>query len=74
MEVTTHFADGTAFKLLENALLAFVLAGVLWNVSAGYELVTRKVVPAGIALTTVPVFALVSLETMTDTTRRPKRL
>lgn len=56
--------DGSAFELAENALLAFVFAGVAWNVAAGYDLVPETVVPAGIVLTLVLLFALFSFDTL----------
>ena len=67
MELNTHFANGTVFELLENALLAFVLAGVLWNVGAGHGLVAQSAVPARTTLTTLLVFATVSFDTVTGT-------
>lgn len=55
---------GSAFELFENGLLAFVFAGVAWNVAAGYDLVPETVVPAGIVLTLILLFALFSFDTL----------
>jgi hypothetical protein len=55
---------GATFELAENALLAFVFAGVLWNVAAGYDLVPEAVVPVGIVLTLALLFALFSFDTL----------
>ena len=57
---------GSTFELFENALLAFVFAGVAWNVAAGYDLVSETVVPIGIALTLVLLFALLSVDTLSN--------
>jgi len=53
-----------AFELFENLLLAFVFAGVLWNVAAGHGLVSFSVVPVGTVLTTALFFALLSFDTV----------
>jgi hypothetical protein len=52
------------FELLENALLAFVFAGMAWNIAAGYDLVPETVVPTGIVLTLALLFALFSFDTL----------
>ncbi|PSP65499.1 hypothetical protein BRC77_00600 [Halobacteriales archaeon QH_8_64_26] len=61
---TLLFAENQIFELLENALLAFVFAGVFWNVAAGYDLVAEAVVPAAIVLTLALLFVLFSLDTL----------
>lgn len=60
----THNPEGSSIELAENALLAFVFAGVLWNVAAGHDLVPETVVPVGVALTLVLLFALFSFDTL----------
>lgn len=57
-------STGSAIELIENALLAFVFAGVAWNVAAGYDLVPEAVVPAGVVLTLTLLFALFSFDTL----------
>ncbi|PSP74549.1 hypothetical protein BRC86_05610 [Halobacteriales archaeon QS_3_64_16] len=62
--ITAFVPRGSLFELLENALLAFVFAGVFWNVAAGYDLVAETVVPAAIVLTLALLFALFSVDTL----------
>lgn len=62
--VLVDASRNAAFELIENALLAFVFAGVAWNVAAGHGLVPQAVVAAGIVLTTAFLFALFSVETI----------
>jgi hypothetical protein len=62
--ITAFVPYGSLFELLENALLAFIFAGVFWNVAAGYDLVAEAIVPAAIVLTLALLFALFSVDTL----------
>lgn len=68
MNVKTAAESPVVFELFENALLAFIFAGLLWNIAAGYAFVSASAVPAGIVLTTILLFAFFTFDTMSRST------